>query len=221
LTGLSEVKCTNKELFHVPNFDNIGNFDVLDLRKNHIQCIPVNILKKFALIDIRENKEFDCEKFRNSMDNIVYPVIVSDCKDVHGFTSRRPTTTELSHWKKKHDNGNDHSEIWSVSSTPSYVLDVSTKWMFENALNQTVYYSKFKERMNIYMIYGIILIVALLLIIVAFFCGKRILNKCRIRTSDQHDHNILEEEEEETSFSLPELTRRRGSWSTDNDLKQE
>jgi hypothetical protein len=220
-SGLSEIKCVNKELFTVPNFEKEGSFDILDIRKNHIKFIPAEVLKKFAFIDVRENREFDCDDFLSRLKNVVYPVVLSDCEDEdgdeEGVRNRRPSSTEISRMKKKfhpYDDTDDLtvSNMWTLASTPGYFLNKTRDWIYTK--------KSLENQMHIFMTYAIFATVTVIAIIVSVFCGKKIVTRCRRRRTDP-PHNILQEEDEETSFSLPEMAGSGSYFISGGALKQE
>jgi hypothetical protein len=212
LHSLGEVNCVNKQLFHIPNFDSEGNFDVLDIRRNHIKEIPDDILEKFAVIDIRHNVEFDCEDFAEKHKNIIYPMILSDCKQdvMNPKSSMSDISTEINHNMENTQVENKQQlpvdeNTWSfATTTQAYVMNMSTFWVLNDTSLDRNIHSQVSVKLNIYAGYAIVASFVILVLVVTLMYGKKILRICNKYQSDP-EHEILQEEEEETSFSLPEI----------------
>lgn len=221
LEGLNKVNCINKELFKVPTFENEGVYDILDLRKNHIKSLDSEeILTKFSVIDIRQNKEFDCEQFNEKFKNIVIPIIMSDCGNNDDDTDMNPSgyTTYLPGDEKTTSDDDDRFDgaEKTVSSNMDKVtqslLDVtemlsqislSTDYFISNISNiWTMPASgwRFNKFNTIYVVYGCSAVLMMTIIFIIVWCRKKIVRRCR----NENTHHILDEEsaEEETMFQL-------------------
>jgi hypothetical protein len=139
LRSLGEINCVKRGLFRVPNFEKEGLFEVLDLRKNHIRYLRQENIKKFGIIDIRENSGFDCDDFRKNFDNIVFPIIVSDCKNVPGATTKRPDRRQkYSSYVTKSDKDTvsksgkiSTASIRTTPTSPGFLQNMSTILQFQ------------------------------------------------------------------------------------------
>ena len=86
---LKIAKCTRQRLTKVPSFENIGHYNLLDLRENNIKAIPDETFTQFNLIDVRLNPNFRCENVKLLARMGLY----SDCPDVTSTILSRIFTT--------------------------------------------------------------------------------------------------------------------------------
>lgn len=242
LPSISEVNCVNRQLFDVPDFENEGWYDVLDLRRNHIKVLPSQIMDNFGIIDVRDNLEFKCEIFWKSFQNKAFPIVVSNCDEtqrVPGMMKDRPTSTEFEEIKKYHTRSdvsvktsdtstvnsikntvNDITETWLLRPTSIYDWNMSTIKIFSN-FTENGLIPKLNMKVNIYVLYASISSAVVVAILLSVFCGKRIIRKCRRRALRGPMHEILQEEED-TCFNMNDLTAIPSSLtSMERGFKQE
>ena len=126
------VKCNHQRLHKVPKFENIGHYELLDLRHNSIKFIPDHVFKQFTKVNVRDNPSFICPKRGN-------PGLLSDCPDMEETPGFLTQVLQLS----TPDMFEDHHELRKRDRTvkdggqEDCLLNSTISWITDNMMDIT------------------------------------------------------------------------------------
>jgi hypothetical protein len=121
------VSCVNRGLYVVPDFQFLGKYHKLDLRKNNIATLPESVFSKFTIIDVRENPNFDCEIY-NSLPKKKKYYILTTCTDT--VQTVQSTVSSHSSGMLNFEVTTSARELFTTVTNSSYMVNLSPELLY-------------------------------------------------------------------------------------------